>query len=90
MGPRLQACVATRLRLCHGGVLPQPQFMEEGDWIAMTGVPLTAAEGTTAEGETATDAEGGGADAPRDDTHETEGVARQNAGSCKVPGLGGH
>jgi hypothetical protein len=56
----------------------------------MTGVPLTAAEGTTAEGETATDAEGGGADAPRDDTHETEGVARQNAGSCKVPGLGGH
>jgi hypothetical protein len=50
--------------------------MEEGNWIAMTGVPLTAAEGAAAEGGTAADAEGRGTDAQRDDACEAEGVAR--------------
>jgi hypothetical protein len=44
--------------------------MEEGDWIAMTGVPLTATEG-----ETVADVEGGGADAQRGGAHVIEGVA---------------
>jgi hypothetical protein len=51
IGPRLQARVAARLRSCHGGgELPQLSFMEEGDWIDMTEIPLIAAEGTIAEG----------------------------------------
>jgi hypothetical protein len=45
----------------------------------MIGVPLTTAGGAAAEGGTATKAEGGGADAQRDDARETEGVARQDA-----------
>jgi hypothetical protein len=47
IGPRLQARVAARLRSRHaGGGFPQPSFMEEGNWIEMTGIPLIAAEGT--------------------------------------------
>jgi hypothetical protein len=37
--------------------------MEEGNWIAMTGVPLITAEGAAAKRGAAADAEGGGADA---------------------------
>jgi hypothetical protein len=42
--PRLQERVAMRLRSRHaGGELPPSSFMEEGNWIEMTGIPLIAA-----------------------------------------------
>jgi hypothetical protein len=50
---------------------------------------LTATEGAAAEGETTADAEGGRADAQRNGTHETKGVARQNAGVMQGDGAGG-
>jgi hypothetical protein len=75
----LQARVAAHLQSRHGGVLPQPQFMEEGNWIAMTRVPLITTEGAATEGGTTADAEGGGADVQRDDARGTEGVSRQDA-----------
>jgi hypothetical protein len=46
--------------------------MEECNWIAMPGVPLITAEGATAERGVAADAEGGGADAWCDNTHDTK------------------
>jgi hypothetical protein len=50
IGPRLQAQVTARLRSRHSGAFPQPLFMEENNWIGLTGIPLIATEGTTAEG----------------------------------------
>jgi hypothetical protein len=41
--------------------------MEEGNWIAMPGVPLITAEGAVAERGAAADTEGGRADAQCDD-----------------------
>jgi hypothetical protein len=79
IGPHLQACVAARLRSRHGGVLPQPLFMEEGNWIAMAGIPLISVEGTAAEGGAAADAEGGGTVVQHGDAHEAEGLATQGA-----------
>jgi hypothetical protein len=79
IGPRLQARVAAHLRSRHGGVLPQPQFMREGDWIAMPGVPLIAAgSAEVARGATA-DVGGNGASAQCDDARVTEEVARPEA-----------
>jgi hypothetical protein len=49
IGPRLQARVTARLRSRHGGALPQPLFMEEGNWIEMTGISLITIEGGAAD-----------------------------------------
>jgi hypothetical protein len=46
--PRLQERVYDRIRVRFGGTPPLPQFMMEGDWIAMPGVPLITAGGPEA------------------------------------------
>jgi hypothetical protein len=53
--------------------------MEEGNWIAVTEIPLIAAEGTGADGEAAGDAECGGPEVRRGAAHEAEGLAIQVA-----------
>jgi hypothetical protein len=52
--------------------------MEEGNWFAMTGVPLIAAEGTRAEGRTTAEEEGGGAETQHNNAREAESLARQD------------
>jgi hypothetical protein len=79
IGPRLQARVAAHLRLRHGGALPQPFVMEEGNWIEMTGILLITAGGIAAEGVAADDAEGRGAETGRDSNHGAEGLTGQGA-----------
>jgi hypothetical protein len=46
--PQLQDRVYDRLRVRFGGTPPLPQFMAEGSWIAMPGVPLITAGGPAA------------------------------------------
>jgi hypothetical protein len=46
--PRLQERVYDRIRVQFGGTPPLPQFMTEGDWIAMPGIPLITAGGPEA------------------------------------------
>jgi hypothetical protein len=76
----LQVQVAVRLRSRHaGGVLPQPLFMEEGNWIDMTGISLITAEGTATEGGAATDTKGGDTETGRGADHEAEGLIGQGA-----------
>jgi hypothetical protein len=53
--------------------------MEEGNWIAVTEIPLIAAEGTGADGEAAGDAECGGPEVRRGAAHEAEGLEIQVA-----------
>jgi hypothetical protein len=79
IGPRLQARVAARLRSRHIGVLPQASFMEEGNWIEMTGIPLITDEGTVADGGADADAEGGCAETGHGADHEAEGGTEQGA-----------
>jgi hypothetical protein len=79
IGPRLQVRVAVHLRSLHGGVLPQPQFMREGDWIAMPGVPLIVAGSAEVAREAAADVGGNRASAQCDDARVTEEVARPEA-----------
>jgi hypothetical protein len=46
--PRLQDRIYDRLRIRFGGTPPLPRFMTEGNWIAMSGVPLITAGGPEA------------------------------------------
>jgi hypothetical protein len=70
----MQECVYDRIRVRFGGTPPLPQFMTEGDWIAMPGVPLITAGGPEAaareEGE-ATGVPGDEAGAAEDTTAPT-------------------
>jgi hypothetical protein len=72
--PRLQERVYDRIRVLFSGTPPLPQFMTEGDWIAMPGVPLITAGGPEAvareEGE-ATDVPDDEAGAAEDTTAAT-------------------
>jgi hypothetical protein len=81
--------VLQRLWLRHGGVLSQPQFMEEGNWIAMPGAPLITAEGVATERGAAADVGGNGADAQRDDARVTEEVGRPDAEAVRDDGAEG-
>jgi hypothetical protein len=87
IGPCLQARVAARLRSRHAaGGLPQPLFMEEDNWIEMTGISLITVEGANAEGVAAADAEGRGAETGHSAEHGAEGAAKQDAGPRAMKG----
>jgi hypothetical protein len=60
--------------------------MEEGNWIAMPGVPLITAENVAAERGAAADMGGNGIDAQCDDARVTEEAARPDVEAMRDDG----
>jgi hypothetical protein len=70
-------------------VLPQPQFIREGDWIAMPGVPLISAGNVEVARGAAADVEGDVAVAQCDDARITEEATRPGAENVRDDGAKG-